>query len=235
MTPLRDRLHQATRYLWRQWIKPVALTAAIVFPFKSAIAEFNWVPSGSMKPTILEGDLITVNKLAYDLKLPFTLTRLAEWDQPARGEIVVFFSPENGTRMVKRIVAGPGDTIEMRHEVLFLNNEEVAYSPVPEHAFAAEIYEDSAPIIAREAHPDRDHWVMALPSRSALRSFPPFTLPPGKYFMMGDSRDNSHDSRFFGPVDRRQIVGRSTRVLFSFNKNHRYVPRLHRAWSPLDK
>ena len=68
--------------LWREWIKPLGLVAIIVFPLKSAVADWNWVPSGSMKPTILEGDLVFVNKLAYDLKVPFTLQRLAEWDNP---------------------------------------------------------------------------------------------------------------------------------------------------------
>ena len=93
------QLRRATRYLWREWIKPLGLMALIVFPLKSALADWNWVPSGSMKPTILEGDLVFVNKLAYDLKVPFTLARLAEWDNPARGDIVVFFSPHDGTRL----------------------------------------------------------------------------------------------------------------------------------------
>lgn len=228
-------VRKAARYLWREWVKPMMFTAAIVFPFKSAIADFNWVPTGSMKPTILEGDLVTVNKLAYDLKVPFTLIRLAEWEQPTRGEIVVFFAPDSGIRYVKRIVAVPGDTIEMRNEVLFLNGQRMNYTPLSDNRFASEIYEDPQPVIAREQGPDQSHWVMALPSRIALRSFKPITVPPGKYFMMGDSRDNSHDSRFFGFVDRKQIVGRSSRVLLSFDKNHRGIPRLGRTLSRLDE
>lgn len=226
---------RATRHLWREWIKPMLFAAAIVLPFKSAIADFNWVPTGSMKPTIMEGDLVTVNKLAYDLKVPFTLTRLAEWDQPARGEIVVFFAPDTGMRLVKRIVAGPSDTIEMRNEVLYLNGQRLSYTFVPGHDFASEVYEDPHPIVAKEEHPARTHWVMALPSRGALRSFGPITVPPGQYFMMGDSRDNSHDSRFFGLIDRRQIVGRASRVLLSFDKNHHFVPRVGRTLLPLDE
>src|SRR3954466_5145591 len=110
-----DRLKTGTSYLWREWLKPALLIAAIVLPLKSAVADWNWVPSGSMKPTILEGDLVFVNKLAYGLKVPFTLQRLAEWDNPARGDIVVFFSPHDGMRLVKRVVAVPGDTIELRN------------------------------------------------------------------------------------------------------------------------
>jgi signal peptidase I len=232
---LSTRTRSAARYLWREWVKPMLFAAAIVLPFKSAIADFNWVPTGSMKPTIMEGDLVTVNKLAYDFKIPFTLTRLAAWDEPARGEIVVFFAPDTGIRLVKRIVAGPGDTIEMRSEVLYLNGQRLSYTFVPEHDFASEVYEDPQPIVAKEQYPSRTHWVMTLPSRGALRSFGPITVPPGQYFMMGDSRDNSHDSRFFGLVDRHQIVGRASRVLLSFDKNHHYVPRLGRTLSPLDE
>ena len=130
------RLQRAARFLWREWIKPLGLVAIIVFPLKSAVADWNWVPSGSMKPTILEGDLVFVNKLAYDLKVPFTLQRLAEWDNPARGDIVVFFSPHDGMRLVKRVVAVPGDTIELRNNVLLLNGEAMAYESVNAQAYA---------------------------------------------------------------------------------------------------
>jgi len=90
--------------LWREWIKPFAVVAAVVFPLKSAIADWNWVPTGSMKPTILEGDLVLVNKLAYDLKVPFTLQRLAEWSNPERGDIaptcVAHYAKDLSTRLV---------------------------------------------------------------------------------------------------------------------------------------
>src|SRR6185312_7692968 len=108
------------RAFWRA-IKPMALLLVVVAPLKSAVVDWNWVPTGSMKPTILEGDLVLVNKLAYDLKVPFTTRHLAEWRQPARGEIVVFFSPKDDSRLVKRIVGLPGDTIELRDEVLYVN------------------------------------------------------------------------------------------------------------------
>src|SRR5436190_4154339 len=102
--PLPQSFRRGARLLWSEWIRPMAVMAAIVLPFKSAIADYNWVPTGSMKPTILEGDLVIVNKLAYDLKIPFTLTRLAIWGDPAPGDIVVFFSPKDGVRLVKRVI-----------------------------------------------------------------------------------------------------------------------------------
>jgi signal peptidase I len=209
--------------------------AAIALPFKSAIADYNWVPSGSMKPTILEGDVVLVNKLAYDLKVPFTLQRLAAWNDPVRDDIVVFFSPKDGMRLVKRVIGVPGDRIELRDEVLSVNGRKLDYKLEPGHPFDREIYEDRDPVIARESGGGHDHWVMVLPSRTARRNFSPIVVPAGKYFMMGDSRDNSFDSRYFGFVDREQIVGQASRVLVSLDKNHYYVPRLNRSLSPLDE
>jgi signal peptidase I len=222
------------RQIWHGWVRPPLLAAAVVFPFKSAIADWNWVPTGSMKPTILEGDLVFVNKLAYDLKVPFTLRRLAQWSEPVRDDIVVFFAPTDGTRYVKRIVAVPGDTLEMRQNVLIRNGERLEYQPVDAGPLRDEIYEDAHPVVANERVGERSHLVMALPSRAALRSFPEITVPAGQYFVMGDSRDNSHDSRFFGFVDRERIVGRSSNVLLSFNKHYYYQPRVGRFFSRLD-
>jgi signal peptidase I len=227
------RLQRPARYLWREWIRPIGLLIIIVFPLRSAVADWNWVPSGSMKPTILEGDLVFVNKLAYDLRVPFTLQRLARWDNPARGDIVVFFSPHDGTRLVKRVVAVPGDTIELRNNVLMLNGTAMAYESVNAQPYAKEIYEDAQAILAIEQGTGRSHLVMELPSRHAPRTFDSITVPPGKYFMLGDSRDNSFDSRFWGFAERKQIVGKANRVLLSFDKNHRYVPRLGRTFSSL--
>lgn len=222
-------------YLWREWVRPAALMAAIVLPIKSAIADWNWVPTGSMKPTILEGDLVLVNKLAFDLKVPFTLARLGTWGEPERNDIVVFFSPFDGTRLVKRVVAVPGDTLELRENVLYLNGAPMTYELLGRETFAGEIYEDAAAVIARERNENGSHLVMALPSHKASRSFSPVTVPPGRFFMMGDSRDNSFDSRYFGFVERKQIVGRSRRVILSFDKNHTYWPRFSRFFAAFDR
>jgi len=231
---MKAKAKRIGHYLWREWIRHLAVAAAIVLPFKSAIADWNWVPSGSMKPTILEGDLVLVNKLAYDLKFPFTLFRLASWSHPERGDIVVFFSPHDGTRLVKRVVAIAGDTVELRENVLYLNGAALEYNTVNPHPFATEVYEDPLAIVAQEQSVDGSHWVMALPSRRAARNFAPTLVPEGKCFVMGDSRDNSFDSRFFGLVDQRQIVGSTRSVLLSFNKNDRYIPRVRRFFSSLD-
>ena len=222
------------RHLWREWLRPFALVLVVIAPLKSAVVDWNWVPSGSMKPTILEGDLVAVNKLAYDLKIPFTTRRLSTWGAPARGDIVVFFSPEDGTRLVKRTVGLPGDTIELRNDVLFVNGSPERYAAQDARPFHREVFEDPAPVIAIEQLGSRSHYVMALPGRAALRTFGPRVVPAGEYFMMGDSRDNSRDSRYFGPVPRRLIVGRATAVLLSFDPRRHLLPRPARLFHSLE-
>src|SRR5207302_3032432 len=106
---------------WRQWVKPFAIVLLVLFGVRSAVADWNDVPTGSMKPTILEGDRIFVNKLAYDLKVPFLGWRLARWGGPERGEVIVFASPADGTRLVKRVVGVPGDRIEVADNRLWVN------------------------------------------------------------------------------------------------------------------
>jgi signal peptidase I len=221
-------MKKTIRHLWRAWVKPFALFFLVMAPLRSALVDWNWVPTGSMKPTILEGDLVLVNKLSYDLKVPFTTRHLAQWGDPARGDIVVFFSPRDGTRLVKRVVGLPGDTVELRDEILYINGAAQRYSARDPREFAREVFEDPHPVVAVEHLGPCDHYVMALPARAALRSFGPFAVPPGRYFMMGDSRDNSTDSRFIGTVARDQIVGRASTVLVSFDTSRHLLPRLGR-------
>src|SRR5213076_3568543 len=104
-------------------IRVFILMLLVVSSLRSALADWNDVPTGSMKPTIQEGDRVVVNKLAYDLKIPFTMVEVAKWNDPKRGDIVVLFSPVDGVRLVKRVVALPGDKIEMRDEQLFVNGQ----------------------------------------------------------------------------------------------------------------
>lgn len=221
---------------WREWVRPFALVFLIVAPFKSAVADWNWVPTGSMKPTILEGELVFVNKLAYDFKVPFTTRHLSSWGDPERGDVVVFYSP-NGTRLVKRVIGLPGDTIELRNEKLWINGMAQSYSAQDASPFQHEVFEDQHPVIAVEHLAGRDsqvnHYVMALPGRRALRSFGPLVVPQGQYFMMGDSRDNSADSRFIGTIARAQVIGRVSRVVFSFDPTRYFTPRPRRFFQPL--
>src|SRR2546430_16284499 len=197
----------ARNYVWKGWTRPPAMIAAIVLPLKSAIADWNWVPTGSMRPTILEGELVFVNKLAYDFKVPFTTRHLAEWGNPQRGEIVVFFSPQGGTRLVKRVIGLPGDKIALRANRLIINGEPLSYETKSDdwRAYATSFEKIHAHVFA-ETLGSVTHAEMTDSQRMALRDFQEITVPAGHYFMMGDNRDNSYESRYFGLVQRQRIV-----------------------------
>ena len=228
------------RYFWREWIRPLALPVLFITAAKSALADINYVPTGSMKPTILEGDVVFINKLAYDLRVPFTMQRIARWNNPTRADIVVCFAPDTGTRLVKRVIGTPGDIVELRSETLYINGHRQAYSPLPNNApgvIDLEAGERAAAVFAREelaATPNHTHSVMVIPTRPALRNFGPITVPADQYFMMGDNRDNSHDSRYFGFVPRREIVGQAKSVFVSADLAHWLRPRFNRFFTALE-
>jgi len=229
------------RYLWREWMRPLALPFLFITSAKSALADINYVPSGSMQPTILCGDVVFINKLAYDLRVPFTTARLAHWAEPARGDVVVCFAPDDGTRLVKRVVGQPGDTIELRRDTLLVNGVAQTYAPLSAAAHGARDLEpaerDSA-IFAREqliaTAGTHAHAVMVVPARPALRDFGPVSVPAGHYFMMGDNRDNSRDSRFFGFMPRAEIIGEAKGVVVSGDLAHWLRPRFNRFFTRLD-
>ena len=222
------------RQLWRHEIRPLLILLLIGFSIRSSLADWNDVPSGSMRPTILEGDRIFVNKLAYDLKVPFTTCHLAEWSNPQRGDIVVFFSPHDGKRLVKRIVGLPGDTIELRNNALVLNGQPVEYQPIAEELLRDIPTADrTGRVFASEKLPGQSHAVTGNPAAPAMRSFLPQRVPEGQYFMMGDNRDDSFDSRSWGTVDRKQIVGRASTVVISLDRNNYWLPRWQRFFTSL--
>jgi signal peptidase I len=220
---------------WFLWLRPFLSAAAIILPIKSSLADINFVPTGSMKPTILEGDVLAVNKLAYDLKVPFTTLHLARWNDPARGDVVVLFSPEDSMRLVKRVVAIPGDTIELRNNALFINGVRADYQQLPatDLTYVTQSDRDEA-VFASESIGGRSHAVMAYPSAYVpKRTIRPVTLRRDEYFVMGDNRDNSKDSRYFGIAKRDLIVGRASAVAVSFDKPGNWLPRVGRFFSAL--
>lgn len=223
------------RHYWQTEIRPLLLLALVVFAGRSSFADWNDVPTGSMKPTIFEGDRVFVNKLAYDLKVPFTTWHLAEWGNPRRGDIAVFYSPYDGTRLVKRVIGLPGDVVELRDGQLLLNGHPVSYAPLdPAVARQVTTAEQTHGRFASEQLPERTHAVMALPGVPARRTFAPVRVAEGHYFMLGDNRDNSFDSRFWGAVPRQQIIGRATAVVLSFDRENWWLPRWRRCFSALD-
>jgi signal peptidase I len=224
-SPWRRSLSSA----WREWVKPFLIIGAIVLPLKSAVADWEYVPSGSMMPSIVPVELVLVNKLAYDLKLPFTTQHLAHWGDPQRGDVVVFFSPADNLRLVKRVIGLPGDVISMDQERLSINGTPVSYGPLANNPVAlVGGGPQQQTFFANEQLGSRTHPIMILPQRGALRTFGPVRVPAGSYFMMGDNRDNSNDSRFIGCVSRDRIVGRATTILASIDLDHWGQPRFDR-------
>ena len=220
--------------LTREWGKAALVALAIVLPLRSSIADWYEVPTGSMKPTIIEGDRVFVNKLAYDLKVPFTTWHVATWSSPARGDVVVLKSPADGMRLVKRVIGVPGDVIAMRDDRLTVNGDPVNYEPIrPETYRKALVGEWEDYQFLKEGLPGRNHTVMLMPDQPAMRSFAPVRVPAGSYFVMGDNRDNSADSRYIGFVSRDRILGRALAVVMSFNYRMYHLPRLNRFLLPL--
>src|ERR1041384_6993497 len=158
---------------------------------RTAVADWNPIPSGSMRPTILEGDVVLINRLAFDLKVPLTNVIVAHLGEPQRGDIVTFFSPRDGVRLIKRLVALPGDTVEMRDKVLRVNGEAANYRPItiveqrgPDAAVdALRLYEtrDESTDVMQRVH---------IPDGAPGHGSGPLVLPPGHYVMLGDNRDN---------------------------------------------
>jgi signal peptidase I len=210
-------------------IRIFLLMILIVSSLRSALADWNDVPTGSMKPTIQEGDRVVVNKLAYDLKVPFTTIKIVKWGDPKRGDIVVLFSPVDGIRLVKRVVAIPGDQVELRENQLFINGKLAEQSPVA----VTELADYGRAYVMAENLYGHSHQMMITPDIPAVRSWGPETVPPGKYFVLGDNRDNSNDSRFIGFIERRRIVGEAVAVAFSLDRSRFYVPRFDRFFESL--
>jgi len=220
---------------WREWVMPLLVVLIVLSTFRSAVADWNDVPTGSMKPTVLEGDRIFVNKLAYDLKFPFTTWHVARWADPQPGDIVILFSPADGERLVKRVIGRPGDRIAMIDNRLIINDHVLDYAPLAaEGVEGAEPIDGRSPVLAAETIGRTRHAVMLFPGVQSRRSVTPIVVPAGKYFVLGDNRDGSRDSRYFGFVDRDAIVGRVPAVVVSVDPGRYYLPRFDRFFKSLD-
>ena len=229
-----DRARRLPR-LWKEW-RGFLLFVAVMMVFRSAIADWNQVPSGSMKPSILVGDRIVVDKLAYDLRVPFTLLRIARWSDPARGDVVTFPSPKDERLFVKRVIGLPGDEVELRDNHLIVNGEQATYRPLtPSEIEALPIEHKSRYRFLHEDILGTSHVVMLnAPGRaSGYQSFPQVKVPAGHYLMLGDNRDDSGDFRVIGWVDRDRILGRAHAIAFSLDYEHFYAPRFDRFFESL--
>ena len=196
--------------------------------FRLAIADWNPIPSGSMRPSLLEGDVVLVNRLAYDFKLPLSDVSLWRTGDPRRGDVVVFMSPKDGTRLIKRLVAMPGDTVAMQSNVLYINGLAAAQTEAKLVSEPLEPIGTTPALRVVEELPGRPHAAQFLPEVMARRDFGPVIVPADSYFFLGDNRDNSADSRYFGAVPRHLLVGRAHHVLVSADIKGNWAPRLAR-------
>ena len=197
---------------WRQNVESIGLALLIALAVRSSVVQAFWVPSGSMLPTIQIGDHIFVNKLAYSVRLPLLGTQLMKIGDLHRGDVVVFVSPiDPSTDLIKRVVAIPGDTVEIRNKVLYVNGEKV---DDPHASFT-------------------DSTIMPNGNRDNMK---PKKVPEGKFFVMGDNRDRSYDSRFWEFANISDIKGKATFVYWSrdVSKGWLAMPRFERFGKFID-
>lgn len=225
------------RRLWNWSRRSGTLSLAVMLlgllAFRSAVADWHDVPSGSMLPTLLIGDRIVVDKLAYDVKLPFTGTCLVARGEPAPGDIVTCKSPADGKRLVKRVVGVPGDVIAMRGNRLTVNGRPLDYPSADAAALRGLVGAEAAGWDFRiEALPGHPH-VVALAGGGRRADLREFRVPEGQYFLLGDNRDQSADSRWFGFVSRGAIAGRVVGLAGSLDTQRHFRPRWSRFFSPV--
>jgi signal peptidase I len=224
-----------TQRWWREW-RGFVLFIAVMLVFRSAIADWNQVPTGSMIPSILEGDRIVVDKLAYDLRVPFTFVRLARWSDPHRSDVITFESPQDGKLLVKRVIGIPGDEVQLTDNRLTINGEVATYQAVPSTELPQKIAHILPHIEVRnETLLGSSRTVMTHRLRPAQirSSFGPVKVPADHYLVLGDNRDNSQDYRFIGFVHRDKILGKANRIAFSLDYENYYLPRGDRFFREL--
>lgn len=220
--------------LWKK-NKGFLLFIFLMLFFRSAIADWYHIPSGSMQPTILIGDRVLVDKLAYDVKIPFTQINISRQAEPKHGDIIVFDSKVSEDLLIKRVIGLPGDIIELRNNRLLVNHKPVGIDLI-EYSIEFDDFLDDRDIatyyretfdsdeIEKNSHTIR----IRLDRISQLSSFAPIKVPQDNYWVMGDNRDNSADSRVIGVVPRDELIGRAKSVVISFDKNNYYLPREER-------
>lgn len=210
-------------------LRQLALMAAVILTCRSVVADWYVVPTGSMKPTIVEGDRVFVWKSAYQVRIPFSRIRLFPTGAPRRGDIVVIRNPDGGSvPFVKRLVGLPGDTIELKNETLFVNGKPQTIQFLPEQRTD----DGESVLLGTEYLTGRPHPVRILPDRPAIRNFGPIVVPEDEVFLMGDNRDESRDARFFGTRPVADLLGKAVGVMWSWNPEFIKGPRWSRFARP---
>ncbi len=216
---------------WLEWTAGLFPVIAFVFLLRSFVAEPFKIPSGSMEPTLVPGDLILVNKFVYGLRLPLMHDRVTPGENPQRGNVIVFRLPKDpAIDYIKRIVGTPGDTVSYENKQLMINGKAVAEKPDGEWFDPRSMvyYQQYMETLGDTVHrilinPQAPPYVIGGPDDFPHRAHCNYNadgfvckVPAGMYFVMGDNRDNSLDSRYWGFVPERNIVGKAFFVWMNF-------------------
>ena len=200
------------RWVW-EWTKSLAVAFMLFLLIRTFAVEAFRIPTGSMEQTLLVGDFLLVNKAVYGAQVPGTAVRLPAFGEPERGDVVVFMPPHDPAKnYVKRLVGLPGDTLAMRDKTLMVNGERV---PEP-YAVHEDPLDAHSPAMSWQARHLTDE-VGRLRYRPTRDNWGPIVVPPGRFFVLGDNRDDSEDSRYWGFVDGEAIRGKPLFVYYSFN------------------
>lgn len=217
---------------WRSWWKVLLASLAGMVLVRSTLVDLNRVGSASMMPSLLPGDRVLVNRLAYGLKVPLTRYWILSWGNPRRGDVVVFDAPVAERLFVKRVVGVPGDTVVVLNGQLWLNGNLAQENPFDLSRGVKQVGTPADWLVLSERVGERCYRVQ-FPIIIGEDSFGPVTVPPDCYFVLGDNREGSKDSRWFGFVERRRILGQTQLILFSLNPANQHCPRWQRCFARL--
>ncbi|MGD8615043.1 MAG: signal peptidase I [Gammaproteobacteria bacterium] len=192
---------------------PVILAVLLL---RSFLVEPFRIPSGSMMPTLLVGDFILVNKFEYGIRLPVLNTKVVDLGDPERGDVVVFRFPENPSiDYIKRVVGVPGDHIQYSNKTLIINGEKVPQVPAGSYIGSGSGLSMSGAEVRREVLGDVEHDILVMPNMRGVST--DAVVPEGHYFVMGDNRDNSNDSRYWGFVPDENLVGQAFMIWMNWD------------------
>jgi signal peptidase I len=215
--------HRPKLVQWSIELFPVLL---LVLVFRGFIFEPFRVPSNSMMPTLLTGDFILVNKFDYGFRLPITNTKLVEFSKPNRGDVIVFRYPNyeknpgySGVDFIKRIVAGPGDVISYKNDQLSLNGKSMNIKKIGPYSAVDSGKPMNNYQLVQELLDSMPHEMLLNPNEQS-KEIPEITIPDGHYFVMGDNRSHSSDSRFWGFVPEDYIIGRAIGIWMHWDWNY---------------
>jgi signal peptidase I len=200
----------------REWIESIIWAFVIAMIIRTFFMQAFKIPSGSMEDTLLVGDFLLVNKMVFGIPIPFTGRSIFRFREPERGEIVIFISPYTKKYFVKRCVGIPGDTIEVRAKQLFVNHHEVFEEQVV-HKDPRE-FPGLSNVHAATYQKDWEAGEFRFVGGYCRDNFGPVVVPDHSIFVMGDNRDNSDDSRFWGPLENVKVLGKPLILYWSWEK-----------------